>query len=122
MLEKFLQPLDTLSRIEDSVTLGTNTQAEAIWSMDIRPVECPPLPWYPWEVLFDAASLHMQKIAINHGIKLPDVRFRLFTNVDTDGVHGRHFGTLNGARKKAGDVLVNYFNNVAKASDSHLIE
>lgn len=95
MIERFFKPLESLQRIESATGEGFDT-------LDIRPAETAPAPWEP---IVDAASLHIQATAKKVGIRLPDVRFRIITNIETDGIYGTHFGTLEGAVKKAERIL-----------------
>ena len=41
---------------------------------------------------------------------MPDYRFRIITNPDTDGIEGVHFGTLEGVIKKATKLRGPYIN------------
>lgn len=95
MIERFFRPLDNLQRIETAIGEGFD-------ALDIRPAEAAPALWEP---IVDAASLHVQAAAKKIGIRLPNVRFRIFTNIETDSIHGSHFGTLEGAIKKAERIL-----------------
>lgn len=108
LLTRFIAPAEDLfwnpdKRIEASVGLppaedGFGNQwhvrpAETIWDFPVGEAM----------KTFDAASLHVQRIAqANFALTLPDVRFRVITTgVDQDGYAGTHFGTLMGAKELA---------------------
>lgn len=92
----FFDNLSGLPRIE--ATVGSEDDFDVF---HIRPAETAPAPWEP---IVDALSLNIQASAKKAGITLPDLRFRILTNPDTDNIHGSHFGTLNGAKKKAENI------------------
>lgn len=84
---------DRLPSIE--ATVGHETDFDVL---HVRPAEALPTPWEP---PIDNTSLAVQKVAKKMGLKLPDLRFRIMTNPNTDDIHGTHFGTLEGAVEKA---------------------
>ncbi|MBL7036341.1 hypothetical protein ISR94_00645 [Candidatus Microgenomates bacterium] len=84
---------DRLSRIESGVGNG---------ALDIRPAETV-LPVSL--TIIDEVSLALQDAGKKAGVEIPDVRLRVFTNIETDEIHGFHFGTLSGAVKKAEAII-----------------
>lgn len=100
LASRFLAPaeelfLDPEKRIEGKA----GDELEDFYVLHVRPAETAPLPWEP---PVDALSLHLQKLARGYlGIEPPDIRFRIITEMNSDGIKGGHFGTPAGALRKA---------------------
>ncbi len=100
LITEFMAPAEELfwnsqKRIEATV----EDELEDVYVLHVRPAETPPLPWEP---PVDALSLHLQRLAAGFlGVELPDIRFRIITEMNSDGIEGGHFGTPAGALRKA---------------------
>jgi hypothetical protein len=99
MIEQYTPKGKMLPRIE--ATVGGD-ELDTPFVLHVRPAETAPTPWEP---IIDSMSLHLQAFASRLGITLPDLRFRIITDPNTDDIAGTHFGTLPGAIQKAEQIL-----------------
>lgn len=100
---RFMAPAEDLFWGPNRIEATVGNELEDCYVLHIRPAET----MYGGPIgeamkMVDAASLHTQRIAqANLGLNLPDIRFRVITEMNSDSFEGDHFGTLAGARKKA---------------------
>lgn len=103
LAKRFMSPAEDLFWGPNRIEATVGDELEDCYVLHIRPAET----MYGGPVgeamkIVDASSLHLQTMAqANFGLCLPDIRFRVITEMNSDSFEGDHFGTLAGARKKA---------------------
>lgn len=105
LVTQFIKPVQNLSIIEGN----TEMEDGGRYPFAVVPIEQTAIVTNP-EIIFDAASLHLQRAAKRIGLKLPDLRYRAIVNPYTNppNVVATSWGTFTRAQQVGYDLQVDF--------------